>query len=112
MTKPPHQVKETITTITEKQFRQQIIDLMKIFGWKYYFTWSSIHSPAGFPDMVAIRDKGNGTPPRLVFAELKVKGNQPTSAQQEWLDLLGQIAQVESHLWRETDWSEIMEVLS
>ena len=51
--------------ITEKQFESQVKDLAKMFGWLYYHTWRSFHSPAGFPDCVMVR--GN----RTSFAELK-----------------------------------------
>jgi len=68
--------------LTEKQFEAQVKDLAKIFGWKYYHTWRSIHSPAGFPDCVFVR------PPRLIFAELKSEKGAVSEKQSEWLDLL------------------------
>lgn len=68
--------------ITEKQFEAQVKDLAKVFGWKYYHTWRSIHSPAGFPDCVMVR------PPRLIFAELKSEKGKLSPEQQEWLDIL------------------------
>ena len=68
--------------ITEKQFEAQVKDLAKIFGWLYYHTWRSIHSPAGFPDCVMVR------PPRLIFAELKSEKGIVSKDQQKWLDIL------------------------
>lgn len=98
--------------ISEKDFEGQIRDLAKLFNWKYYHTWRSIHSPAGFPDCVMVR------PPRLLFAELKREGKDPTPAQQEWLDILRQCAPIldiipipEVYLWRPSDLEQIVEVL-
>lgn len=89
--------------ITEKQFEAQVKDLAKIFGWKYYHTWRSIHSPAGFPDCVFVRE-------RVVFAELKTDTGQPSLEQYEWLATLADAGQ-ESYLWRPDDIEEIAEVL-
>jgi hypothetical protein len=88
---------------TEKQFLQAVRELATLLGWRYYHTWNSLHSPAGFPDLVLVR------PPRVLFVELKVRGRKPTPAQQEWLSLLQQCPQVEVYLW--TPESEIEEVL-
>ena len=98
--------------ITEKQFETQIKDLAKTFGWEYYHTWQSIHSPAGFPDVVMLRLE---PAPRLVFAELKtdnLKTSQPSIYQWIWLELLQQVPMpVECYLWRPDDFDEIVEVL-
>ena len=93
--------------ITEKQFESQIKDLAKLFGWKYYHTWRSIHSPAGFPDCVLVRGK------RLVIAELKSEKGVVSEKQQDWLDALKQVPCLEVFLWRASDetFDEIVEVL-
>lgn len=80
---------------TEKQFESQIKDLAKRFGWKYYHTWRSIHSPAGFPDCVFARE-------RVVYAELKSETGQPSAEQYEWLEALAEAGQ-EVYLWRPDD---------
>ena len=36
-----------IGEIREKDLREQIRDLCKIYGWMFYFPWLSIHSPVG-----------------------------------------------------------------
>ena len=92
-------------TISEKDFRKQVIDLLKTFHWRYYFTWNSIHSPAGFPDIVAARLS------RLIFAELKSDKGKVTPEQQEWLDLLEGTGKVEVFVWRPTDFEKIVEEL-
>lgn len=95
--------------LTEKQFESQVKDLAKIFRWKYYHTWRSIHSPAGFPDCVIIRIEPI---PRLIFAELKSEKGQPTPEQYEWLCLLQNIdVVVEAYLWRPSDIEDIAEIL-
>ena len=98
------QTSDTIA-ITEKQFEAQVKHLAKLFGWLYYHTWRSFHSPAGFPDCVMVR------PPRVIFAELKTEKGQVSPHQQEWLDLLGQCPGVEVYLWRPSDFKEIVECL-
>ena len=90
---------------TEKAFESQVKDLAKLFGFKYYHTWRSFHSPAGFPDCVLIK------PPRIIYAELKSEKGQPTSEQYEWLTLLAECPQNEVFLWRPSDFEEIAEIL-
>lgn len=95
--------------ITEKQFEAQVKDLAKLFGWKYYHTWRSMHSPAGFPDCVIIRLEPI---PRLIFAELKSQKGQPTPEQYDWLCLLQGIdVVVETYLWRPSDIEKVAEIL-
>jgi len=93
--------------LTEKQFEGQIRDLAKLFGWLYYHTWRSIHSPAGFPDVVMVR------PPRVIFAELKSFKGKVSDKQQEWLETLKQCPSLEVFLWRagEESIEKIVQVL-
>lgn len=93
--------------LTEKQFEAQVKQLAKMFGWQYYHTWRSIHSPAGFPDCVMVRGK------RIIFSELKSEKGVVSEKQQEWLDALRQIPCVEVFLWRADveGLEEIVEVL-
>lgn len=91
--------------IKERDFLQSVRGLAELFGWKCYHTWNSIHSPAGFPDLVLVR------PPRVIFAELKMPRRKPTPAQQEWLNLLGECPQVEVYLWTPDDWETVVAVL-
>jgi len=92
--------------ITEKQLREQVRDLCKVFGWKFYFTWTSIHSPRGMPDLILCK------PPRLIFAELKTEKGQLSDKQQEWLDLLDECGgNIERYVWRPGDIENIVEIL-
>jgi len=93
--------------LTEKDLEYQVKDLAKVFGWRYYHTWRSIHSPAGFPDCVMVRGD------RLVIAELKSEKGVVSEKQQEWLDCLGNVGDkdVQVYLWRPCDLEKIVEVL-
>ena len=96
--------------MTEKEFRQQILDLARLCGWLCYFTWRSIHSPAGFPDLCMVRENKDGTA-MLCFLELKAEGKEPTPAQKEWLDILGKVPGVIARCVRPSQWDEIVECL-
>ena len=91
--------------VSEKEFRAQVMELVKLFSWKYYFTWNSIRSPKGFPDLVLVKDK------RLIFAELKNQDAKLTESQQEWIDILSKLNNVEVYVWRPDDLVEISNIL-
>jgi hypothetical protein len=95
---------QTPLSMTEGAFRQQVLDLARLTGWRCYFTWASLHSPAGFPDLCLVR-RG-----RLVFAELKSERGKATPEQQGWLIDVANAA-AESYLWRPGDWPEVEKVL-
>jgi hypothetical protein len=82
-----------------------VVDLARLFGWKVYFSWTSIHSPKGFPDLVMVRLS------RIVFAELKSEKGRVTETQREWLDALELSGKVEVYVWKPADWSEIESIL-
>ena len=91
---------------TEKIFRQLVLDLARLSGWKGYFTWNSIHSPAGFPDLVLV--KGSD----MLVKELKMDNRTPTGSQKEWLAALSRVTNVESGVWQPKDWQDITERLT
>ncbi len=96
----------SLILVTETQLREQIRDLCEVFGWEFYFTWTSIHSPRGMPDLILCR------PPRLIFAELKREGKQPSPHQQEWIDLLTKCGgNVECYVWTPSDFETIARIL-
>jgi hypothetical protein len=95
-----------LNLITEKDFESQVKDLAKLFGWKYYHTWRSFHSPAGFPDCVMVRED------RLIFAELKSEKGKVSPEQEDWLLAVKVVGKpVESYLWRPSDFDLIKETL-
>lgn len=76
--------------------------MARLLGWRVYFTWTSLHSPPGFPDLVLCR------PPRLLFVELKSEEGRLSRAQRDWLALLETIPGIEAYVWRPRDQREIL----
>ena len=93
------------TTITERDLTGYVRDLARTFGWLRYHTWSSQHSPAGFPDEVLVRA------PRLIFAELKSETGRLRPEQETWLEALRAVPGLEVYMWRPADMDAIAEVL-
>ena len=91
-------------TMTEKTFQAHIIQRAKDSGWMVYHTWRSIHSAAGFPDLVLVRDT------RIYYAEIKTERGKLTPGQTAWRDAL-RLAGQETHVWRPSMWREIVEIL-
>jgi hypothetical protein len=90
----------------EKRLQAYVNEALQVRKWLSYHTWSSLHSKAGFPDVVALRgDRG-------ICAELKREGKNPKDAQVVWLDAFA-AAGFETYIWRPSDWlsGAIIEVL-
>ena len=98
--------------LSERDFQQQVIDYAKVRGWKIYHPFDSRRSTPGFPDLVLVRTK----PARLIFAELKTEKGRLSAEQSAWIVALCAVAakteSVEMHLWRPSDFDEILEVLA
>jgi hypothetical protein len=92
--------------VTERDLREQVRDICKLFGWKMYFSWTSIHSPRGFPDLVL----ANPQQKRVIFAELKSEKGELTEYQRDWLETLEACGQ-EVYVWRPADINTILGVL-
>jgi hypothetical protein len=95
-----------IAKISEKDWRQQIVTLCKLLGYDVYFTWNSRHSPAGFPDIVAV----NPIKKRLIVSELKVGKAKLTPFQEKWIQHFKDCG-IEAYIWRPSQWEEIVECL-
>jgi len=103
----------------EKGFQARVIEAAELLGWRvWHFSDSRRQVAPGafvgdvqaqdFPDLVMAHRKKR----RLVFAELKREGENPTEGQAEALDLLNQIgwlvtSDVRACLWRPSDWPTI-----
>ena len=87
--------------VTEKRFRAMILELAAACGWRAYFTHNSKHSPAGFPDLVLLRDG------RLKFWELKTRTGRTTPEQDAWLADLAQTGH-DARVVRPDDWEIIV----
>jgi hypothetical protein len=79
--------------MTERDLQQAVVHVARLYGWRVYHTWTSIHSNAGFPDLVLVRDG------RLVVVELKSDRGVLSPAQDAWLADLRQTP-VEVYVWR------------
>ena len=90
--------------VSERDLREQIRDLCKFFGWRMYFSWTSLHSPGGFPDLVLVRDSV------ILAVELKSEKGKLTPEQEEWLLALSK-AGVKTFIWRPSDWDNIVSTL-
>lgn len=88
--------------VTERAWRQQVFSWAKARGWLVYFTWSSVHSVAGFPDLVLVRGD------RCIFAELKTERGKLTDAQAYWIERLRGCPQLEVYVWRPSDEEEVL----
>lgn len=70
----------------ERDFQANVTTLATTLGWLIHHDRGDyrecIGGDAGFPDLVLAK---NG---RVIFLELKAKGNKPTEAQQRWLEAL------------------------
>ncbi len=92
--------------ISEKKFQDTVIELARLCGFTHiYHTWNSQNSPAGFPDIVALKGK------RQVVAELKSEKGKLSKEQKDWLLAFAAVPGNEVYCWRPSDFSEIESVL-
>ena len=91
--------------VNETDFSTQIVDLFKLFGYKYYHTHDSRRSVAGFPDYVAV--KGS----RVLFIELKKEKGTLSPEQVVWGEILSKCPGVEYYIWRPSQADEVEAIL-
>ena len=96
----PHE--HLLGDVKEKELRQNIEVAAQWFGWAFQFWHSSIDSPAGFPDIVAVKVMPDGTA-RMLCLELKRETEKPTAAQTAWLALLGLVPGITARVIRPAD---------
>jgi hypothetical protein len=87
--------------VTERDLQAQVVEIAKLHGWRVFHPWTSLHSNAGFPDLVLVRA------PRVLFAELKRERGKVTPAQQAWLVELERCPGAECYVWRPSDRAQI-----
>lgn len=93
-----------IGAVSEDQLLSAILELAARTGWLAYHVRNSkagvIQGDVGFPDLVLAR-RG-----RVIFAELKREGRDPTWAQQGWLAALAssEPGAPEAYVWRPVNW--------
>jgi hypothetical protein len=78
-------VRWTITITNEKQLQANVIAFAKVCGWRVYHSWTSIHSPRGFPDLFMVRGA------EFCAIELKAEKGRVSDYQTAWLDALAQL---------------------
>lgn len=88
----------------EDLWQAKVIELAKLYGWRWYHTYDSRRSNAGFPDLTLV--KGD----RLVFAELKSPKGRVSREQREWLEALAATG-AEVGLWRPEDLPTVIQIL-
>lgn len=93
---------------SEKDFTARVRYEAELAGWELvYHTYDSRRSERGFPDLVMVR------PPRLIFAELKMKKGKLTVYQEDWIAGLKRVPDIEVYIWRyPEDIDTIIKVLS
>jgi hypothetical protein len=94
------------STLSEKAWLQQVRSLARANHWMTYHPLRSQGSEPGWVDLVCLK------PPVLACAELKTNVGRVTPAQQQWLDALAQVRIVQAHVWRPSDWRQVVHVLS
>lgn len=90
--------------VSERDFKRQVLELAGFYSWLTYWTWNSIHSPPGYPDLTLCRE-------RVIFAELKSDTGRLRYDQKRWIGAL-RGAGAEVHVWRPKDLQEIANILS
>mgnify|MGYP001590122657 CR=1 FL=1 len=93
--------------ISEKDFQATVRELAETLGWVVFTTWNSRHSPAGEPDLRLVHPHKR----RMVWMELKREKGKLTSKQELAIHAL-QEAGEEVHVFRPSDWDEIVRVLT
>ncbi len=92
--------------ITHAQFQYSIVDLAQRLGYEFiYHTWNSRNSPAGFPDLILLREG------RMIVAELKIPPDTLKPEQYFWLLEFLTVTE-DVYLWESTDdFDEIAKIL-
>lgn len=93
--------------MNEEQFRWQIRDIAKLYGWNMqYHTYNSMRSQAGWPDEVLCHPIHR----RVIFVELKSEKGNLSDAQRSWLIVLNACG-LETAVWRPKDIPTAIRVL-
>lgn len=83
--------------MSEGELTALVVDACAALRLMRYHTYRSTRSPAGWPDEVLMGPRG------VLFRELKRQRENPTRAQQAWLDGLAANG-LDADVWRPEDW--------
>jgi len=98
-------VNTILPLISEKNWQGTVIQVAQLEGWEYiYHTWNSKHSPAGYPDLIFLKDG------RMVVVELKREDGLLSAEQYFWLLEFTKVTP-DVYLWKPSDWGEVQQVL-
>lgn len=81
--------------MNEAEFQTQVIQLVKLYQWRWFHPAVSQFSVGGWPDLVLVRE-------RLMIRELKTEKGLVSPKQRDWLDAL-RFARVDAAVWRPVD---------
>lgn len=91
--------------VSERVFQAAVVRVAKSCGWAAMHVHDSRRSPAGFPDLILVRDNVQ------LCWELKSADGVVTLAQAHWLRLLCQVTRVEADVWRPEEMAMMIERL-
>lgn len=83
--------------LTERMLQDNITALCRWLGLLCYHTHHSMHSAAGFPDLVIVGRS-------VIFAELKSTTGELTKAQTAWAEAIDEADNGRHFIWRPADW--------
>lgn len=114
-----------VPDLSEKKFTRCVLKLADALGWMTaHFrparvtrngkeTWETpiAGNAKGYPDLTLARGPGFAT--RVVVAELKMPGNDPTPEQYAWLAAFeaSGCGVLKAFVWRPGDWDDIVSIL-
>lgn len=94
----------TEAALSEPAWQAMVLELATLYRWVWYHTHDSRRSPAGFPDLVLVRN-------RVLFRELKTDKGDLTTEQLCWLHLLHD-AGADVGVWRPADLERVKQELA
>lgn len=93
--------------MTERQWMSQVLKMLRLAGWATYHTFDSRRSTAGFPDIIAIKER------RMLAIELKADKGKATPEQIAWIRAFAQVAWVDAFVLRPAeDLSELQALIA
>ena len=101
--------RRALAAMSEAEFYEQVRVLAQLKGWYIYHPYDSRNSYSGWPDVVLLRERAGLT--CMVVAELKREKGKTTLPQETVLALLACVPGVETHVWRPSDFEQIVKIL-
>ena len=86
---------------SETELRHKVLSRLRSGGWLVHMLpqqrGQRAHTVTGWPDVVAVRSG------RMLAIELKSEKGEPSEAQVEWLEALGEVTGIETMVLRPSD---------